>query len=410
MRILRIVVMLMAVACVPLLSHAAEGRVTSSTQYLWYQDFLSDDDDQSEVAQYLRLNVTKLDKEGKINLYGYGRVIKQISTSFEERPELADDTFGRLYYFYLDYRDAVKDHLDFKAGRTYVNAAAVSGSIDGLYVDLRKLGPVGVTLFGGRSVIFDNKSEIGTSGDTLVGMSVYFDTIKYTHVEVSYGRKYAESDLARENVGLDFSTTPHAMVNIYGRAQYDTEAEEFGDLRFGVKLAPLSNFILRGEYFQSHPTFDKFSFYSFFNVNNYKEYSVAAEYQLNSNYRINGKYAREDFGNSATANLYGIGFLARPIKDLTLNASYEKRNGFAGELSGIRFNGAYRIAKAAISAGIDYDDFHREFSREGHAKKYWAGVDYELSEMFSAVARVEENTNFLFNHSYQGFAALNINY
>jgi hypothetical protein len=57
---------------VPLLSHAAEGRVTSSTQYLWYQDFLSDDDDQSEVAQYLRLNVTKLDKEGKINMYGYG--------------------------------------------------------------------------------------------------------------------------------------------------------------------------------------------------------------------------------------------------------------------------------------------------------------------------------------------------
>jgi hypothetical protein len=64
----------------------------------------------------------------------------------------------------------------------------------------------------------------------------------------------------------------------------------------------------------------------------------------------------------------------------------------------------------AISAGIDYDDFHREFSREGHAKKYWAGVDYELSKMFSAVARVEENTNFLFNHSYQGFAALNVNY
>jgi hypothetical protein len=200
------------------------------------------------------------------------------------------------------------------------------------------------------------------------------------------------------------------MVNIYGRAQYDTEAEEFGDFRFGVKLAPLSNFILRGEYFQSYPTFDKFSFYSFFNINNYKEYSVAAEYRLSSNYRINGKYAREDFGNSATANLYGIGFLASPIKDLTLNASYEKRNGYAGELSGIRFNGAYRIAKAAISAGIDYDDFHRELSREGHAKKYWAGVDYELNKMFSAVARVEDNTNFRFNHSYQGFAALNFNY
>src|SRR5659263_182257 len=157
MRIIGIVVMLIAVACMPLLSHAAEGQVTSSTQYLWYQDFLSDDIHQSDVAEYLRLNVTKLDKEGKISLYGYGRVIKQISTSVEDRPELADDTFGRLYYFYLDYRDAVKDHLDLKAGRTYVGTAAVSGTIDGVYLNFKNLGPVGVTLFGGRNVILPPK-------------------------------------------------------------------------------------------------------------------------------------------------------------------------------------------------------------------------------------------------------------
>ena len=410
MRITRIAVILIAVACVPWLSHAAEGKVTSSTQYLWYQDFLSDDKDQSDVAQYLRLDVTKLDKEGKINLYGYGRVIKQISTSFEDRPEIADDTFGRLYYIYLDYRDVVKDHLDLRAGRTYVSAAAVSGTIDGLFLDIRNVGPVGVTLFGGRNVIFDNKSEIGTGGDRLAGVSVYFDTIKYTHVEVSYGWKYTDSDLARENVGLDFSTTPHEKVNLYGRLQFDTVADKIGELLLGAKLAPLKSLIVRGEYFQSRPTFDKFSFYSFFDVNNYKEFSLAAEYQLTSDYRVNGRYAREDFGNDANANVYEVGFFARPIKDLILNAFYEKRNGFAGRLSGFRFNGEYRINKAAISAGIDYDDFRRESSREGNAKKYWAGVMYELNKMFSAVARVEDNTNFAFNHSYQGFAALNITY
>lgn len=410
MGIIRIAVILIAVACVPLLSHAAEVNMTSSTQYLWYQDFLADDKDQSDVAQYLKLNVMKLDKEGKINVYGYGRVIKQISTSFEDRPELANDTFGRLYYFYLDYRDAVKNHLDLRAGRTYVSAAAVSGTIDGLYVNMKNLGPVGVTLFGGRNVIFDNKSEIGTGGDALTGMSVYFDTIKFTHVEVSYGRKYTDSDLARENVGLDFSTTPHEMINIYGRLQYDTLADRYGELLFGAKLAPLKSLILRGEYFQSHPTFDKYSFYNFFTVNNYKEISVTAEYQLTSEYRVNGRYAREDFGGNGTANVYEVGFFARPIKDLTLNAFYEKRDGYAGQLSGVRFNGGYKIYKTTISAGIDYDDFRRESSREGYAKKYWAGVNYELNKMFSAVVRVEDNTNFSFNHSYQGFAAVNVNY
>ena len=409
MRIIRIAVILIAVACIPLLSHATEGKVTSSTQYLWYQDFLSEDKDQSDVAQYLRLNVTKLDKEGKINVYGYGRVIKQLSTSVEDRPELANDTFGRLYYFYLDYRDAVKDHLDLKAGRTYVNAAAVSGTIDGVYLNFKNLGPVGVTLFGGRNVIFDNKSEIGTRGDGLAGMSVYFDTIKYTHVEVSYGRKYTDSDLVRENVGLDFSTTPHEMVNIYSRLQYDTVADRFGEVLIGAKLVPLKRLILRGEYFQSHPTFDKFSFYSFFAVNHYKEISVSAEYRLTSEYRVNGRYAYEDFGGSATANVYEVGFLARPIKDLTLNAFFEKRDGYAGQLSGLRFNGVYKIFNAAISAGIDYDDFRRESSRDGNAKKYWAGVNYEINKIFSASVRVEDNTNFNFDHSYQGFAAVNVN-
>jgi len=39
----------------------------------------------------------------------------------------------------------------------------------------------------------------------LTGMSVYLDTIKNTHVEVSFGSNTADSDVMRENIGLDFS-------------------------------------------------------------------------------------------------------------------------------------------------------------------------------------------------------------
>jgi hypothetical protein len=414
MRMIRIVAILVAVAFTPLLSHATEVKAISSTQYLWYPDFQSADTDQNDLAEYLRLDITKLDKEGKISLRGYGRVLYQFSTSVEDRREIADDTYGRLYYLYLDYRDAVKDHLDIRAGRTYVYSAAVSGTIDGVYLDIRKLGPVGVTLFGGRNVIFDNKTEVGTGGDTLFGTSIYLDTTKNTHVEVSYGIKYADldadSELARENVGLDFSTTPHEKVNIYGRAQYDTVSNKFAELLFGVKLAPLKDLILRGEYYQNHPTFDAFSFYRYFNVNDYKEMSIAAEYQVTSEYRVVGKYAREDFGDDANANLYDIALFARPIKDLILDVSYEYRDGYAGQLNGFRIHGAYKISKTAISAGIDYDDFRRESSRDGTAKKYWAGIMYEHSKMFSASARFEENINYNYDPGYQGFAAINVKY
>jgi hypothetical protein len=310
----------------------------------------------------------------------------------------------------VDYRDAIKEHLDLRAGRTYVNAAAVSGTIDGLHLDVKNLGPVGVTVFGGREVIFDDKRETGTRGDALTGMSVYLDTIKNTHVEVSYGRKYTDTDVARENLGLDFSTTPFARANFYGRLKYDTVSETYNEMLLGAKVMPLKDLTLRGEYYQSYPTFDIASIYSIFAVDKYREKSISAEYQLAADYRVSVKYAREDFGDDQNANVYEVGLRARPIKDLTINATYEKRNGYAGELSGIRVYGEYKIDKAALMAGVDYDDFRRELSSEGTAKKYWAGVNYEFSKIISAVVRVEDNINFNYNNSYQGYAAININY
>jgi hypothetical protein len=393
MRVVKYLVVLMSLACVPLLSHAAEVKLTSSTQYLWYEDILAGDT-QREAAEYLRLNVTKLDEAGNLNIYAYGRAMKDISPS--------EETDGKLYYFYVDYRDALNEHLDVRLGRTYVNAAAVSGTVDGLHLDIKNLGPVGITLFGGRNVRFDDKEEIGVRGDALTGMSVYLDTIKNSHVEVSYGRKYVDAEVARENLGLDFSTTPIAMANLYGRVQYDTIAESYNEMLFGAKLAPLADLILRLEFYQSYPTFDTMSIYSIFAVDQYEEKSVSAEYRFSQNYRVSVRYANEDFGDDATADVYEVGLLAKPIKDLTLNASYEKRNGYAGQLSGFRLYGEYKIAKAAILAGIDYDDFRRELSREG--------TNYEFSKIVSAVVRVEDNVNFNFDSSYQGFAAIQLNY
>jgi len=119
MRFTRLLVILLALACAPMFVHAAEVQMTSSTQYQWYQNFLINKG-QDDVSQYLRLNLTKLDKEGKLNFYSYGRAMTQLSNH--------EDPLGRLYYGYLEYRDAFKDHLDLRAGRTNVNAAQFPGA------------------------------------------------------------------------------------------------------------------------------------------------------------------------------------------------------------------------------------------------------------------------------------------
>jgi len=400
MKLLSLSLALLVLACLPARSHAVEVSLTSSTQYLWYQDFVADKN-QNDIAQYLRLNVTRLDKEGKANIFMYGRASQQVTSDEGLR--------GRLYYLYFSYQDALNNHLDLRAGRTFVNSASVTGTIDGGYLELKNLGPLGITGFGGREVLFQDKQEVG-GGNAMSGTSVYLNLPKNTHIEVSYGNKYRNSDLARENIGLDYSTTPFEMFNTYGRVKYDTINDKYNELLFGLKLVPVKDLVLKAEYLQTRPTFDNNSIYTIFQVDRYKEINAVIEYEITSAYRLNLKYAKEYFGEEADANVYDIGILARPVKDLTINASYEKRNGFSGELSGFRVNAGYDINQARIQAGIDYDDFTRQDSRGDTAKKYWAGAGYQFNKLVGLTARVEMDDNYRDSDSWQGFAAVNINY
>jgi hypothetical protein len=58
-------VALAGLMCIAFPTYAAEVKLTSSTQYLWFNDIIADDDVET-VAQYLRLNMSKLDQAGKI--------------------------------------------------------------------------------------------------------------------------------------------------------------------------------------------------------------------------------------------------------------------------------------------------------------------------------------------------------
>jgi hypothetical protein len=407
MRIPRTVALLI-LAAAPSLARAAQVQVTSSTQYLWYQDYQSDHG-QQDVAEYLRLNAFFGEKDA-FKVYGYGRLVGQLYQPTESRPEITDQLIGRLYYLFLDYREAVPGHLDLQAGRLYSTTAAATALVDGLHLDLKHLGlaGLGATVVGGRRVLLDNRSEVGTGKDSVWGASLYYDTVALTHLELSYGRFYAEKDLARDNLALDVSTTPHAMVNLYGRATYDFVSSRYGEVLAGLRLMPISALVLRGELYESVPTFDKYSFYTFFNVNRYREASLGLEVRAFDFLSLEGRYAHEGFGEGATADLWEAGARIRPVQALFLNASYEKRQGYAGRLGGLRLDAGYKIAMATLQAGADYDDFRRQESRDGTAKRYWGGALWDFSKVFGVQARVEMDMNYRFSRAYQGWLAANV--
>ncbi len=386
----------------PLAAHAVDMRVTSSTQYSWFNDILTGNDDEM-FAEYLRMSITKLNAENTISIQGYGR-----GTYRSADAEGTDDLLGRLYYFYLDYRDVVKN-VDVIAGRHYVNLPAGSALIDGATLNIRNVGPVGLRVLGGRNVIFSgDRDEITGGNDHFIGASVSSDAVKLTHIEAGYARKTDDSDIARETVGITVTSYLPKRIAVYGEAKYDLLSEATNELLAGIKFSPLEALTLTGEYYESYPTFDATSIYSVFAVNQYQETLVKAEYALTDAYKVFMSYAAENFNDGEDANRYEAGIAARPIPDLVLNVSYDKRNGYGGELSGIRFNGRYSVTEnTTVSAGIDRDDFRRETFPDETVKKYWIGGTHRLSKTVSLMARAEDNVNVNYNHQYQGVAAVN---
>ncbi|MFT3914985.1 MAG: hypothetical protein QM704_12975 [Anaeromyxobacteraceae bacterium] len=410
MRIDRLVALLAAAALAPAV-RAGDVQVTSSTQYLRYADFLSDKTDQQDVAEYLRLSATFGDQKN-VTVAGYGRIVGTLTTSFESdsRNELANDVTGRLYYLYLDYRDAVPGLVDLRAGRTFVGTNALPAVVDGGQLRLKNAGVKGLSLtgFGGRRVWFDNKSELPYDGDWIWGAGAAFDTVAMTHVEASYGREYHASEVARDEVALDVETTPFAYVSVFGRGKVDLVTSKANELSLGAKVAPLAGLVLRAELYQSRPTFERSSFYRYFEVENYQQASLAAEYRVLPWLRLDASYAYERFDKDESANVYEAGVKAKPLANLFVNASYEGRQGYAGKLGGLRASAGYTFWKATVLAGADYDDFKRQASRDGSSKKFWAGADVEITKTVRGVLRLERDTNYLYDAAYQGFVAVDV--
>jgi hypothetical protein len=226
---------------------------------------------------------------------------------------------------------------------------------------------------------------------------------------VSYAREYREGELARDEVSFDLNTTPHQAVNLFGRAKYDTVSSRFNELSVTVKVAPVERLVLRAEFYQSTPTFDQFSFYRFFGVQEYRQLSTGAEYQVLSWLKLVGNYGYERFDATQDANLFGGGVRLVPLPGLFVNASYDRREGYAGRIGGLRVNTGYTISRrTTLLGGIDYDDFRRQdsISTDSSARKYWGGVEFALNRQIVGSARLERNESYLFKESYQGFVTV----
>ncbi len=394
--------------------HAEPLRFSSSTQFLWGDDLLGAN--QAILAQYLRMNYAP---EGKpYSITGYGRVWKDFGS-----PDVRSNDFeGRLYYLYVDY--AFAPQITTRIGRQFTNFTAGTSLMDGVRLDVSNIGPVGITLAGGRDVVFSLDSEFTRNGNYFVGVDVHLQDVKNTQLGISYARKYDESDLAREELGMNFRYY-FKMASPYAELKYDVVSEVFDEATVGVDLFPIPNLKVKAEFYHSYPTFDTTSIYSVFAVDKYREYLILVEYNLSVPVTVYASYKRQDYEEDTNADVYTIGARAHPMDKLSLNASFDYRKGYTGyaydtsagvtntdgKLYGFEVYGDYKLRKNIIVfAGAQFDTYDRpELNGSNDARRYWAGGRWIATKNLAVTARIEDNDNPNFSHRFLGRVALDWN-
>lgn len=375
-------------------ANAAEIHGRSSTSFQWFNNVF-EDKTQVELGEYLRLSVTDIDKEGKFSIQGYGRGSQDFTSG--------EGLNGRLYYLYGEYRDLF-DKVDIRAGRQFVNLAAGTAIIDGAKVDLKNVGPVGLTVMGGREVIFGLNGEVGKGNHAAMGVSAYLTGYKRTDAEISWFRKTDSTDIARDVLGANFKQYILNNLKVYGNTKYDLASETFNEVLGGVKYYPIASLIFTGEYYQSYATFDANSIYSVFAVNRYREGVIRADYTINDKVSVNAGYTREEFGNDGSANVYRAGIGLRLIEPLLLNLEWDKRQGYYGDMDGAIIDVAYDVNnKIQVAGGINYDVYQRDsLTGEEIARRYWLGGKCKLAKNMAVSGRVQDDVNVRYSKNISG--------
>ncbi|MBL0225794.1 MAG: hypothetical protein IPQ16_09535 [Geobacteraceae bacterium] len=380
---------------------SAEIHGRSSTQFIWFNDIYTGNK-QAEFGEYLSLSVTKLDKDNKLTVQGYGRITQDVRNG--------QGMNGRLYYLYGDYSNLF-DKLDLRLGRQFVNYAAGSALIDGGKIELKNVGHLAFSVMGGRNVYFSLDGEATNDRDFAWGVATYLYGYRNTDAELSYFMKLDNDGVARDQLGATFKHHLFNSLKVYGNTRFDMASETFSEVLAGVKYFPNVDLVLTGEWYQSYPTFDSTSIYSVFAVSRYQEGVFRADYTINDKINVNAGYSRQIY-EDGDSDVFKIGCRIRPIENLSLNLSYDYQDGYGGNLNGAIAEAFYDITKQIeVAAGIHYDVYERDRATgEETARKYWMGGKYKINNKMSASVRVEDNVNAHYEEDWAGRVAFNYDF
>jgi hypothetical protein len=373
----------------------------SSSQASWFEDERGAD--HFNLAQYLRFSTRDYDPADTIRVDGYGRANGDI--------QQGDGVDARLYYLYFD-KKGLPGKTSLRVGRQFFFVSAGSALIDGAKVETSPVGPVTLTVAGGRNVMFSTTGEFTRGGDLAAGAQLAVTAIPQGSLNLSYLVTYDQSELATEKVGLAADKRFGKFGEIYTQLRFDVLSEVWNEIEVGATTSIVPRLKLTAEYFRSIPTFEATSIYSVFAVNRYQEIAGKADFEITKKLSVEGEYRNENYGDDGKANVGELGIRFRPTDASSLYASGIWRNGDGGQLAGFELSGDMAVAKKyTVAAGVQHDVYKRDLMTGNEsASRVWLGGDVKLRKDVSVAARVEDNFNENWNNDVRARLALNVDF
>lgn len=183
------------------------------------------------LTQFVGIDATRIGDTGwSLHLFGWGR------TDLGDQSSPEGKGGGDLIYGYLEYR-ASKANGEIKLGRFAAQGAAGLELVDGFSARADLRGGFTFACFGGKPVVYDPEgAPEATPRNLIAGGRLAWRASRFGEIGISYLQDGAEpknppempilEDRSRKLLGADLRISPHASLELSGRAALNAKKED----------------------------------------------------------------------------------------------------------------------------------------------------------------------------------------
>jgi hypothetical protein len=347
--------------------------------------------------------------------------------------DLVDNIDGgpmmRFYNLYLEVRNLF-DIATIKIGRQPVFNNAAGGIFDGLNIDLKEDG-YKFNAYGGGNVPAYQKLEFTNdlkqnfifggkfSTDAITDFQVTLSYIDKNFQPESYWTTRLDAQLNPIQVLIENNSTQYQFafaevayddskdkLSVITDYDYDLNFDQTSKVEIDGNYSPLNNFKIDLYYNFSNPLIRYNSIFSVFNYGSSQEAEVGADYIINKNITLTGKFGDVVYQDANSARVT-VG-LSSNYGSLT----YRKTFGYAGELDALSLYWAYSFYQGLLtpSLGVSYTNY--KLSPDPNQPTYdltsvLAGINVRPLKTLSFDLQGQYMDNQIYRNDFRFFLKLN---